>query len=160
MYDLVQYQEGGVNWVKHLPIYTKIMNEDPQEVLSWMSPFQIYYGRKSHALSNRLASSRKDVEEHCPPANKTLPTQKQKLLFEDERNRIRKKAQKAKQCCICRQTQSGSFKVSMYRLNDCELVRVKSGHHRVSQKQFVIPGVVVARNLKLYKYKVKFQMPI
>lgn len=47
----------------------------------------------------------------------------------------------------------------MYRLHDNVLVRVKSGHHRVSQKQFVIPDVVVARNLKLHKYKVEFQMP-
>ena len=26
MYDLVQYQKGGVNWVEHLPIYAKVMN--------------------------------------------------------------------------------------------------------------------------------------
>ena len=50
MYDFVNYQEGGVNWVKHLPVYARVMNEDPKEVLSYT--FQVYYGRKSHRLSN------------------------------------------------------------------------------------------------------------
>lgn len=61
MYDFVQYQEGGVNWVK-----------------------RIYYGRQSHALSNRLTSSQEDLEEHCSPGNKTQPTQKQRRLRMNE----------------------------------------------------------------------------
>ncbi|XP_049926648.1 uncharacterized protein LOC126406426 [Epinephelus moara] len=158
MYDLVQYQKGGVNWVKHLPIYAKVMNEDPKEVLSVMSPFQVYYGRQSHAWSNQLISQ-EVLEEPSPPGNKAMPTEKQRLLFEHKRNRIRKRAKEATQRCIRRQNQSGRFKPSIYRLHEHVLVRVKSVHHRVSQKHFVIPGVIVAINRKLHKYKVEFHMP-
>lgn len=160
MYDLVNYQQGGVNWVKHLPIYARIMNEDPKEVLSWMSPFQVYYGRKSHRLSNRLTCSPAQVhEEHCLPTHKTLPTQKHRLSYEENRMKIRRTARKATQRCTRRITLSGSHPPSKYRVNDNVLVRVKSGNRRVSQRHFVLPGLVVKRTLKLYKYKVQFRMP-
>lgn len=99
MYDLVQYQKGGVNWVKHLPIYAKVMNDDPKEVLSWMSPFQVYYERQSHAWSNQLISQ-EVLEEPSPPGNKAITTEKQRFLFEHKRNRIRKRAKEATQRCI------------------------------------------------------------
>lgn len=43
MYDLVNFQQRGVNWVKHLPAYSRVLNEDPKEVLNWMSPFVSKY---------------------------------------------------------------------------------------------------------------------
>ncbi|KAL7396332.1 hypothetical protein ABVT39_004371 [Epinephelus coioides] len=88
-----------------------------------------------------------------------MPTEKQRLLFEHKRNRIRKRAKEATQRCIHRQNQSGRFKPSIYRLHEHVLVRVKSVHHKVSQKHFVIPGVIVAINRKLHKYKFEFHMP-
>ena len=109
MYDLVNYQQGGVNWVKHLPTYDRVMNEDPKEVLSWMSPFQVYYGRKSQRLSNRLTCSPAEFpEEQCLPQHQTLPTQKHRLLFEDKQIKIRRRAQKATQRCTQRITSSRS----------------------------------------------------
>ena len=44
-YDLFKRKQG-VNWVKALPNYTRILNEDPKEELASMSPFEVYYGRK------------------------------------------------------------------------------------------------------------------
>ena len=84
--------------------------------------------KKSHALSNRLTSSQ-DV----PIEHKRLPFQKHRFLFQVEQITIRKKAQKATQRCAGRQNLYGCFKPSIYRVDDNMFVRVRSGHHRVSQ---------------------------
>lgn len=68
------------------------------------------------------------------------------------------RARKATQHCIQRNTSSGKLKTSIYRVNDNVLVMVRTGNHRVGQKYFVIPGVIVQRNLKIHRYKVQFQM--
>lgn len=61
MYDLVNCQRKEVNWVKHLPSYSPVLNEDPKEVLSWMSPFEVYYGRKSNMVIHPLVGSPSSV---------------------------------------------------------------------------------------------------
>ena len=79
-------------------------------------------------------------------------------MFQVEQINIRKKAQKATQRCAGRQNLYGCFKPSIYRVDDNMFVRMRSGHHRVSQKHFVIRGVL-KRSLELQKYKTEFQMP-
>lgn len=45
---------------------------------------------------------------------------------------------------------------SIYDLNDEVLVRIWCKTHRLTKKHAVLNGVIVKRNLKLSKYKVKF----
>jgi len=40
----------GVNWFKNLPTYCRILNEEKKEELGWLSPFEVYYGRKSNVV--------------------------------------------------------------------------------------------------------------
>lgn len=77
MYDLLTFQQGGVYWVEHLPVYARIMNEDPKEVLYWMSPFQVYYGRKSNGITNPITNNPTHFEE----TEDVLPSQKHRWLF-------------------------------------------------------------------------------
>ena len=46
LFDLLVNKQKGINWVKELPSYTKLLIEDPKEVLGWKSPFEIFFGRK------------------------------------------------------------------------------------------------------------------
>lgn len=48
MYDLVNYQVMGVNRAKRLTIYSRIKDGERKELLSFMSAFQVYCGRRSH----------------------------------------------------------------------------------------------------------------
>ena len=36
----------GVNWMKELPIYQRVLNEEPKEVLKYNFAFQVYYAQK------------------------------------------------------------------------------------------------------------------
>ena len=45
-YDFMKITKKGVNWVKQLPIYHRILNEDPKEVLKYRTAFQVHYARK------------------------------------------------------------------------------------------------------------------
>ena len=52
--DFLRMSKKGVNWMKELPIYQRVLNEEPKEVLKYKSAFQVYYARKP-------ASSKTDV---------------------------------------------------------------------------------------------------
>ena len=45
-YDLIKIGEKSVNWVKSLPTYQRILNNDPKKVLSYKTPFEVYFARK------------------------------------------------------------------------------------------------------------------
>ncbi|XP_068723746.1 uncharacterized protein [Montipora capricornis] len=45
-YDFLRMSKKGVNWMKELPIYQRVLNEEPKEVLKYKSAFQVYYTRK------------------------------------------------------------------------------------------------------------------
>lgn len=90
--------------------------------------------------------------------SKHCPTENIRFGLRICERRLGEKLKKTTDHCVRRKTQSGSHKPSIYRVNDNVLVKVKTGNHRVSQRHFIIPGLVVKRNLKLHKYKVQFQM--
>lgn len=65
-YDLINVEKRGVNWVSHLPKHAQVLNEDPKKQLGWMTPFHVYYGRKSNNIL--LAQSIRpspDIVEDC-----------------------------------------------------------------------------------------------
>lgn len=61
MYDFINFKRGGVNWVAHMREYARIMNLDKKEVLNWMSPFEVYYGRKNNIRAHHLSSNTGDA---------------------------------------------------------------------------------------------------
>ena len=45
-------QNEELNWVTSLPLYQKIYNDSPHRSLGMMSPFQVFFCRKSNRLCN------------------------------------------------------------------------------------------------------------
>ena len=43
LFDLIS-RKHGVNWVRELPRYAKILNDEPKEVLGWNTPFKVFFG--------------------------------------------------------------------------------------------------------------------
>ena len=82
-YDMSREKKHGVNWAKELQDYARYLNNENREELTWKSPFEIYYGRKSYDLVNpglkyegsvstlrSLPPKQKDVKAHLDTVNK------------------------------------------------------------------------------------------
>ena len=84
LYDLINIERRGVNWVSHLPKYAQVLNEDPKQQLGWMTPFHVYYGRKSNniLLAQSPHTSPATIDDCMANADTLLPSRKQRDLFE------------------------------------------------------------------------------
>ena len=49
-YDLQKIGQYGVKWEKQLPLYQRILNNDPKEVIAYKTPFEIYVARNCNAF--------------------------------------------------------------------------------------------------------------
>ena len=58
-YDLLR---AGTNWVKALPEYQSLLNDEVNEELCGKSPFEIYFNRKSNYIQKPNADSDDDSE--------------------------------------------------------------------------------------------------
>ena len=64
----------GINWANNLPSYCRILNEEKKEELGWLSPFEVYYGRKSNVL---IKASLKNYDiDSCPAESFNTPERK------------------------------------------------------------------------------------
>ena len=137
-FDLIT-KKPGVNWVRELPKYEKIMNNEPKEVLGWLSPFTVFF--------DRYPNNPKDVK--SKNGNKL------------QNSKIREKAYLASKY-VNRRTlshQQRRLKLPIYELGDKVLIRAPAKISRVCNKMTVLEGTITGRNLKKYKYKVNFSHP-
>lgn len=136
MYDLVKFQRNGVNWVKHLPVYSRVLNEDLKEVLGWRSPFEVYYGRKSNSIRHPLCGSPSSVrKESVRNQHSTLPSLRHREKFDTKQKRVRRMARKASEHCAKLMIKR-AFKQNLsqhYNVKDAVLVRMRDGAHRKSK---------------------------
>lgn len=68
-YDLNKIGKDGVNWVKQLPLYQNILNNDPKEVIAYKTPFEIYFARRCSSIKERGL-----FEECLPSPGRIHPT--------------------------------------------------------------------------------------
>ena len=138
-YDLLRFKTKGVNWVRELPLYEAILNEDPKEELGWKSPFEIYYVRKS----NRVV---------CPLLDNSLPVPTETITAADDvndspqpddlnqlkkrREQFRDAARKANERCMNRMINRDLSRnpPSIYNIHDRVLLKYKDSHHKVPKK--------------------------
>ena len=57
-YDMAKLKN---NWVENLPNYMRVLNELAREELGWQSPFEVYYGRKSHLVVKASCNTNKSI---------------------------------------------------------------------------------------------------
>ena len=76
MFDLLAMKGKGINWAKTLPRYCRVLNEEKKEELGWLSPFEVYYGRKSNVVT-KASLENYDIDT-CP--SESLKTSKRKDL--------------------------------------------------------------------------------
>ena len=90
MYDLLAMKGRGINWAKNLPSYCKIPNEETKRELGWLSPFEVYYGRKSNIVA-KASLVNYDIDS-CPSESGKTPKRKDLSKHHMTVNSIRKRA--------------------------------------------------------------------
>ena len=58
---MVKLKNKGVNWVKNVANYMRVLNELAREELGWQSPFEVYYGRKSNFVVKASYNTNKTI---------------------------------------------------------------------------------------------------
>ena len=53
-FDLINDNNGDLNWVEYLQQYQQLYNESPHRSLRQLSPFEVYIGRKPNKYRNKL----------------------------------------------------------------------------------------------------------
>ena len=160
MHDFLVMGKADINWVKSLPEYARSLNEDPKEELSWKSPFEIYYGRKP----NVAATGNPNVQEWDVASNKyhkmIRPCPKHYSEHEANLCAVRNLASSATRRCANRMVAGGERNnpPSIYKVGQTVLIRYPSKTKSVT-KRHILEADVVARNVRLHKYKVAFLSP-
>ena len=153
-YDLNKMGRTGVNWVKQLPLYQQILNNDPKEVIAYKTPFEIYFARKC----NNFRES--GLDEECIPVRGTIfPTQNDRKRRSRQALKVRKQAQKATSKCDKRaqRTQRRLNPPSVYRVGEKVYVRLRG---RAWNKRHVTEAQIEKRNIKLHTYKISYTSPL
>ena len=92
-FDIVNGDD--LNWVEYLPEYQKLYNESPHSSLGFLTPFEVYFGRPSNRLKNKLSLGKKNdfevlEENHDIKQNIDELTKKEELReLADERFSVR-----------------------------------------------------------------------
>ena len=153
-YDLSKMGQDGVNWAKQIPLYQRILNNDPKEVIAHKTPFEIYFARKC----NNLRES--GLEEECLPSpGKIRPTENDRKLRSRQASKVRKQAQKATKRCDKRaqRTQLRLNPPSVYSVGETVYLRLRG---RSFNKRHITEARVEERNIQLHTYKVSYTSPL
>ena len=68
--------QDGVNWAKQLPLYHRILNNDPQGVIAYKTPFEIYFARLRLNLPSAYSIGEKNyIRFRGKPSNKRHVTE-------------------------------------------------------------------------------------
>ena len=163
LFDMLHLRKAGINWATQLREYQKVLNEQPMEVQGNLSPFQIFYGRESNSVSQRIPEGC-CVEESKAQTSSVLPSCTD---FEKNRKIVSRIRSKAKVCSrtwgkryIERQIKSNP--PSIYAIGETALIRFPfSRTTRIAAKRrFVLERKIIKRNLRLQRYNIAFESPI
>ena len=159
-YDFLRISKKGVNWVKQLPIYQSILNEDPKEVLKYKTAFQVYYARKTVSRVHKTGSMSEEV---LARAGKCHPTEADRNRRSKYASALRQNARAATERCNRRMinTQLKCNPPSKYRIGEKVYIRLprKGGIKAAQKRRHVIEALVEKRNPKRHAYKVSFVSP-
>ena len=161
-FDLINFSKVGVNWVSKLMEYQKVLNEESMNVLGKQSPFEVFYGRASNALS-QISDGGLSCQESVSSAARISPRASD---FRSNGERIRKIQSKVKASnnvwdkrYIKRRVKGNP--PSVYKVGEQVLIRFPfSGRTRgIPKKRFVVDGTIIQRNVQLGKYKITYESP-
>ena len=153
-YDLLK-RKHGVNWVRALPNYTRILNEDPKEELASMSPFEVYCGRKPNS-----GYSNTNVAHLCESFR--FPKRNQVKQSQSKRVNLSKRAELATNKMNKRMISKFKrlYKVEDFHVGQHVMVKVQNKFHKIApKKRLVCEGQVLKQGKGSY-YQVQYLDPL
>ena len=153
-YDLRKIGQDGVKRAKQLPLYQRILNNDPKEVIAYKTPFEIYFARNCNAFrESRLQ------DEILPSAGRVRPTKNDCYRRSRQALKLQNRAKKATRRCDKRmqRTQLRLNRPSVYSCGEKVCIRLRG---KPSNKRHVTEGRIEKRKIKLHTYKVSFTSPL
>ena len=151
-----------MKWVSKLMEYQKVLNEESMDVLGKQSPFEVFYGQESNALSQMS-----DVGISCQESvSSTARISPRPCDFRSNGECIPKIRSKAKvfnnvwdKRYIKRRVKGNA--PSVYKVGEWVLIRFPFSGRTcgVLKKGFVVDGMIIKRNVLLGKYKITYKSP-
>ena len=153
-YDLQKIGQDGVKRAKQLPLYQRILNNDPKEVIAHKTPFEIYFARSC----NTFRESRSQ-DEILPSAGRAPPTKNDRYRRSRQALKLRNWAKKATSRCDKRmqRKQLCLNPPLVYSSGEKVYIRLRG---KPSNKQHVTEGRIEKRKIKLHTYKVSYASPL
>ena len=152
-YNLQKIGQYGVKWEKQLPLYQRILNNDPKEVIAYKTPFEIYFARNCNAfIESRLQ------DEILPSAERVRPTKNDCYRRSRQALKLQNRAKKATRRCDKRmqRTQLCLNPPSVYSCGEKVCIRLRG---KPSNKRHVTEGRIEKRKIKLHTYEVSYTSP-
>ena len=153
-YDLQKIGQYGEKRAKQLPLYQRIINNDPKEVIAYKIPFEVYFVRNCNAFrESRLR------DEIFPIAGRALSTKNDRYRRSQQALKLRNLAKKATSRCDKRmqRTQLRLNPPSVYSIGEKVYIRLRG---KPSNKRHVTEGCIEKRKIKLHTYKVSYTSPL
>ena len=153
-YDLQKIGQYGEKRAKQLPLYQRIINNDPKEVIAYKIPFEVYFVRNCNAFrESRLR------DEIFPIAGRALSTKNDRYRRSQQALKLRNLAKKATSRCDKRmqRTQLRLNPPSVYSSGEKVHIRMRG---KPSNKRHVTEGRVEKPKIKLHTYKVSYTSPL
>ena len=152
-YDLQKIGQDGVERAKQLPLYQRILNNDPQGGDS-LTPFEIYFARNCNAFrESRLQ------DEILPSAGRVRPTKNYRYRRSQQALKLRNWAKKATSRCDKRmqRTQLRLNPSPVYSCGEKVYIRLRG---KASNKRHVTEGRIEKRKITFHTYKVSYTSPL
>ena len=143
-----------MNWVRHLPKYTAILNDDHKSELGWKTPLEVYFGRKKNTAAC-ISKTKNPTTELIQRNNLLYPTESDVSDFEHMRKDIRSTASNATRHCNQQMVLKG-LRTTVYETGDKVLVRYRNDQHNIVKRHYVPTGIIQSCNYELHRYKIKF----
>jgi len=158
-FDMSHLNKNAVNWAIQLKEYQKLQNEESMEALGRQSPFQVFYGRESNAVTNVAQGGR------CVRKSRKASRTPTKKDFKKNAHKCSKIGNKAKvashiwdKCYIDRRMRNNPLlTLFSWRNSPSWLYPFSRISKAAPKRRYVIQGKIVKRNLKLSCYKVRYE---
>lgn len=137
-YDLLKSKKG-VNWVKLLPSYARVINTRPKRALGWHTPYQIFFGRK---YASRKSLSSETVMKTTGTLHKNI----RKITTEYNKKYMK--------------SQLKQRKAVVFQTGEKVLYKYSNKPSGVPVSHKVVLANIVKRNLKHSTYKICYKNPL
>jgi len=153
-YDFIKMGEKGVNWVKSLPTFQGILNNDPKEVLSHKTLFEVYFARKCKSFKTSVADN--ELVANTGRINPTATDRKRRCRHVSQ---LRQEAHKTTNCCDRRMQRAKlrSNPLARYSVGEKVFVRLPG---KTQKRCHVIEARIEKRNVKTPTYRVVYTSPL